>query len=251
MARAANSRNASTVPASPINQRESSDARITRIHAIIRERIALLRYPPNTVLSEAALAEEFETSRTPIRRVMQRLHHEGLVDIRNGIGTIVTDIDLKTMKDIYDLRTHLAALIGVVAPVEITKSHISALNDLLKRVRVLKKSRNLEEFARLCNDLHEVMISLTASAPLRETEDLFYYRVSRIWFTYLPHLDWNSVAGDQEVEIADILAALKCGDLKAAGEVRRYHYHGLLGRISGYLSGVELPQPEIGHSRTS
>jgi DNA-binding GntR family transcriptional regulator len=84
--------------------KESSTDRFQRIYRQIRERICLLHYPPGTVLNETALATEFGVSRTPLRRVLQQLNHEGLVEIKNGVGTIVTDINMKTFKDIYDLR---------------------------------------------------------------------------------------------------------------------------------------------------
>ena len=53
--------------------------------------------------SEAHEAKD-GVSRTPIRRVLHKLEFEGLVRIKNGVGTIVTDIDLKTFKETYDLR---------------------------------------------------------------------------------------------------------------------------------------------------
>ena len=67
--------------------------RFEAIHAEIRERICLLHYPPGHTLRRAELAREFGISRTPIRRVLQRLEYEGLVESRHGIGTIVTLID--------------------------------------------------------------------------------------------------------------------------------------------------------------
>ncbi len=96
--------------------KESSGQRHERIYKQIRERICLLQYPPGTILSETELAAEFEVSRTPVRRVVHQLHFEGLVDIKNGVGTIVTDIDLKTFKDIYDLRMRLSEMMGELSP---------------------------------------------------------------------------------------------------------------------------------------
>lgn len=39
---------------------------------------------PDELLGEAALAEEFEVSRTPIREALKQLEREGLVEIRPG-----------------------------------------------------------------------------------------------------------------------------------------------------------------------
>ena len=108
-----------------------------RIYKAIRERISLLYYPPNTVIGETELAGKFNVSHTPIRRVLQRLHFEGLVDIRNGVGTVVTDIGLKTMKEVYDLRMYLSELIAEPSPHEITKDHLQAMELLLERTKTM------------------------------------------------------------------------------------------------------------------
>ncbi|MDO7654393.1 MAG: winged helix-turn-helix domain-containing protein, partial [Paracoccaceae bacterium] len=56
------------------------------MHHEIRSRISVLDYPPGMRLSEVELAEEFGTSRTPLRRVLARLEDEGLVKPMHGVG---------------------------------------------------------------------------------------------------------------------------------------------------------------------
>ena len=220
---------------------EKGEDRHSRIYKAIRERISLLVYAPGTVLREGELAAEFQVSRTPIRRVLQKLHYQGLTDVRNGIGTIVKDIDLKTMKEIYDLRMHLAEMMGVLSPCQITAENLNALESLLDDVKKLKKKQNFEGYARLCNSLEEIMISMIGSAPLREITDILYYRVSRIWFTFLPYLNWKEVVSNQEAEIIAIIDAVKRGDLMGVGQIRRIHLHSILTQISKYLTN----QPAI------
>jgi DNA-binding GntR family transcriptional regulator len=215
---------------------ENTETRHLRIYKEIRERISLLKYTPGTVLSETELAHEFEVSRTPIRRVLQRLHHEGLTEVRNGIGTIVKDIDLKTLKEIYDLRMHLAELMGELSPTEFTKSQLDTLRQLLKDAKALKKQQDYEAYARLCNSLEDVILTMIGSTPLREITDILYYRVSRIWFTFLPHLKWKELVGFQEEEIASMIEAVKMNDLKGVGQIRRLHLHGILTYLSNYLT---------------
>ncbi len=218
--------------------RESSNDRHQRIYQTIRERISLLQYPPHTVMAETELAGEFKISRTPIRRVLQRLHFEGLVDIRNGVGTVVTDIDIKTMKEVYDLRMYLTELISELSPCEITGEHISAMEALLERTRSIYDARSSEAYGRLCNDLHEVLISLIGSVPLREITDNLYYRSARIWITFLPSLDWNDIISEQELETSEMIAAMKRNDIRGVVQVRRFYLHCTLTRISDYLKGT-------------
>ncbi len=218
-------------------RRVTATERHSRIYSTIRERISLLEYPPSTVIGENELAKEFGVSRTPIRSVLQRLNFEGLVDIRNGVGTVVTDIDLKTMKEVYDLRMYLTELVSELSPLEISDQHILGMEKLVSKAKAMHAKRDLQGYGRLCNELHEILISLIGSAPLKEITDNLYYRSARIWITFLPNLDWNQVISDLDLEISEMLAALKRDDLRGAVQVRRFYLHSLLTRISDYLKG--------------
>ena len=66
----------------PPSARERAD----RIYRILRDRICLLEYAPGSLISEEELAQEFEVSRTPVRRVLGRLESEGLVQSVHGVG---------------------------------------------------------------------------------------------------------------------------------------------------------------------
>ena len=219
-----------------VNKRESASDRHTRIYKAIRERISLLYYPPHTAIGEVELAKEFSVSRTPIRRVLQRLHFEGLVEIRNGVGTVVTDIDLKTMKEVYDLRMFLTELSAELSPRPITADHINVMEKLLQRTKQMYDKRDSVAYGQLCNELHELLISLIGSVPLREITDNLYYRSARIWVTFLPNLDWKQVIKDQELETSEILSAMQRDDLRGVVQVRRFYLHCILTRISDYLT---------------
>ena len=220
---------------------ETTEERHSRIYRTIRERISLLQYAPGTVLSETELASEFDVSRTPIRRVLQRLHYEGLTDVRNGVGTIVKDIDLKTLKEIYDLRMHLAELMGELSPQAFTDEQVKSLKQLLKDIKALRPTRDYEGYGRVCNDLEEVVLSMIGSEPLREITDMLYYRVSRIWFTFLPQLNWKEMVSFQEKEISSMIDAVKRNDAKGVGQIRRIHLHGILTFVSNYLTSQSKP----------
>ncbi len=223
--------------AEPQVRRETSKDRRNRIYKTIRERISLLIYPPNSVIGETELAGEFNVSRTPIRSVLQRLHFEGLVQIRTGVGTVVTDVDLKTMKEVYDLRMSLTELSAELSPIEITEEHILAMESMLERAKNLHGRRDSMGYALLCNDLHEVLMSLIGSKPLQEISDNLYYRSARIWLTMLPNLDWDQIVTDQELETSEMLAAMRRNDLRGMVQVRRFYLHCVLTRISDYLQG--------------
>lgn len=216
--------------------RETGSVRVERIHAELRDRICLLEYPPGTLLSETALAGEFGVSRTPIRRVLHKLEFMGLVQIRNGVGTIVTDIDLKTFKEIYALRMRLAELIGELSPVEITPDHIAQVDALIERAMKLEVKRDPDAFAAITNDLQKILSSLTGNEPLRETIDLLYYRVARIWFSFLPQLGWEDMVSGQLSELQELKSAMVRNDIRGVGQARSLHLRSMLTRIGRFLA---------------
>jgi DNA-binding GntR family transcriptional regulator len=200
---------------------ETSEERFERIYRTLRDRVCLLVYRPGTVLSEAALAKEFGISRTPIKRVFNKLEYMGLVQIKNGVGTIVTDIDLYTFKETYDLRRRLAELMGELSPVEITPVHIAVIDDIIARTKAVEADRgNFDALALVANDLQRLLSDLTGNAPLRETIELLYYRVARIWYTFLPQFGWDDVFSGQLNELQDIRAAMAINDIRSVGKIR-------------------------------
>ena len=211
---------------------ETGNERFDRIHGELRDRICLLTYPPGTVLSEGALAQEFGVSRTPIRRVLHKLEFMGLVQIKSGVGTIVTDIDLKTFKETYGLRMRLSELMGEFSPVDVTQDHLEQIDLLITRAKTLQSTRrDFEEYALITNDLQKILSNLTGSVPLREVIELFYYRVARIWFTFLPQIGWDDIVAGQLAELGELRAAMVSNDIRGVGQFRSLHLHRMLSRI--------------------
>jgi len=220
-------------------QRESQASRFQRIYKAIRERICLLEYAPGTVLNEGQLADEFEVSRTPIRNVLQRLNYEGLLKTRNGVGTIVSEVDIKTFKDIYALRMSLAESMGELSPVTPTPAAIEAVKKLRARAERLRGGKKeLTAYARLCNELHELIIEQIGNKALREMTDLLYYRAARTWLIYLHNLDWSEELEILQHECSEILFAMEIGDMRGVGHARRQFLFMTLSRISRYLTSA-------------
>ncbi len=70
----------------------------------LRASIISLELPPNTVLSRAALAREFDISQTPLREALQRLEAEGLVNVYPQSRTVVTRLVTAEIQEAQFLR---------------------------------------------------------------------------------------------------------------------------------------------------
>lgn len=201
----------------------ASRQRFAAIYQTIRERILLLDYPPGRRLSEDALAEEFGTSRTPIRRVLARLEDEGLLLSVQSVGTIVTDVDIETLAQTYRLRMELAELIGRLDPVDPATVDVKLFRDLQRRTTMLTDRPDPRKFAQINIAFFNALMSLSRNIPFREVSERLYFRTTRIWIKSIDHLDLREEASIFAREVADVLAAIEIGDFHAIGHIRRSH----------------------------
>lgn len=205
-----------------------SRQRLDQIYATLRMRICLLDYPPGMRLTEDVLAEEFETSRTPIRRVLARLEDEGMLLSVHGVGTIVTDIDLDELAQVYQLRIELAELVGRLAPVAPDEAAIAAFRRVLTRCDALVKNPDARGFAETNMDFFRLLNGLSANEPFRLISERLYYQTSRMWLKNASRLGhYEEMLGNEIAifrrEVADIVAAVEIGNLEIVGHIRRSH----------------------------
>jgi DNA-binding GntR family transcriptional regulator len=197
--------------------------RFERIYRTLRDRICLLEYPPGARLSEEELAEEFSISRTPVRRVLARLESEGLIEARHGVGTIVTDVDIEELAQVYQLRLELAEMIGRLSPLSRTPEDLQRIRRLIERCDGLPNAPDHRAFARLNMDFFFEISAMTGNAPLREISERLYFQTSRIVLKLLPRLNLAEEFAAFRREMEDVLAALEVGDLVSVGHIRRSH----------------------------
>src|SRR5699024_2577705 len=88
-----------------------SDATAGRadVGARIRNDIFPGRISPGTKLRQAALAERYAVSRSPIREALRSLEAEGLVESRKYSGSVVAPSPVDDAEDLFEIRTVLEA----------------------------------------------------------------------------------------------------------------------------------------------
>jgi DNA-binding GntR family transcriptional regulator len=215
------------------------------IFAELRDRICLLVYPPGTRLREGALATEFGVSRTPIREILQRLAYLGLVEVRNGVGTIVTELDREEIVELYRMRLKLAELIGEMSPRPVTPAQIRAVEALHARARALESRFDAREYWRINHEMHFIIGAIIGNAGLRRMWDQFYFQVARVWYGVIREL--GSETGRMlAAEIGDVLRAMRENDAAAIGFVQRNYIAYGLKRVLAQLGGPGEAAPARG-----
>jgi DNA-binding GntR family transcriptional regulator len=209
----------------------------TLIYETMRQRIAIRHYLPGTWLKEQEIAAEFGVSRTPVRQALQQLETEGLVEIRNGVGVRVTEVDDGALDQIYLLRLELVGLMGRAAPQPLSGDDLAgirALGERLKRVIEAKATPEIAEFAQICEEFHNLVNKVIGSPMLKHFIEVLYHQADRYWYGWMASTDPRREVEFLYHEVQETLRALEVGDFEAVGLVRRNHISMMLARMAGF-----------------
>ncbi len=189
------------------------------VYERLSERILKWDYPPGHRLTEEELCGEFQVSRSPIREALGMLAERGLVDKKARQGYTVRRLDLKEIKDLYDLRLILE--IAVVEALCKTGTSRTTLDALGKRWRTLLEG--LPELAPNAAEEDEEFHRLLAAecgngALARMLADID----ARIHFVRISDITNPERLRTTCSDHLEIIEALKRGDREAAvGALRR------------------------------
>ena len=121
----------------------NDSAEVTRESALvddlaerIRQRITAGEFPIGMQLRQAALANEFKVSRTPVREALRKLQAGGLITVTPHRGAVVRVPAPWEVRDAYEVRAELEGLAAERAATRIGSSDIATLeraNDTMRK----------------------------------------------------------------------------------------------------------------------
>lgn len=224
-------------------RRGEAHRRSEMIYATIRDRICFLEYPPGTRLSEHRLADEFAVSRTPIRRVLQRLEFERLAERRQGAATIVTDFDFDALRDIYVIRMIIAENTDQLSPAKNWWQRTETLHRLRNECRKLKQSVDLRGLGAAHLALQEELAGMVENQRARDIMMQLYVQIARIWLSLVPLMTWEREVDAVEREITDLIDAMEHRDIRAVGLIRRNYISMNIGRMRDIMDPSKTAAP--------
>jgi DNA-binding GntR family transcriptional regulator len=130
-----------------------------KAYRAIEERIVTLELAPGSIVTEGALATELTIDRPPVREALQRLTHEGLVQILPNLDLWITEIDAKAQLHLLEVRRRLEGLTAALA---------AERADLAQRERFRALDRSLREVASHADEIVFLRLDSAFNQLLRE-----------------------------------------------------------------------------------
>ena len=192
-------------------------------HAVfktLRDRIIYLDYPPNHVLTEKMLCEEFGVSRTPLREAILKLESLHLVKSIPRYGTLVTQIDVKEIKDAYKVKANLEVMAVSEAIPNLSEEDRAELQEIINEL--FEVTRRNDVRAMFARDIafHETIWRVADNAVLVELLEHLHARCLRFCMAVSPD---NYFGLDNSMELKAMCDAIVERNAPKARELMRAH----------------------------
>ena len=174
---------------------------------------------PGDPLGEISIAQQFRTSRSPVREALGRLEQEGyLVRKSNGRG-IVAPLDKSELWNLYQVRAAVEGLAARLATPYLTGLAIESMEGHLNEMREHALAQDVEASLRAGGNFHDILLDHCPNKPLREIVELVRTRIQR-------YRQLVATLRDREVRVGEhraILRALSRRDELAAEAAMQKH----------------------------
>jgi DNA-binding GntR family transcriptional regulator len=193
--------------------------RIEIAHEALKQAILERALQPGTKLPEDEIGAHFAMSRTLVRAVLARLQAEGLVDARPKRTATVAVPTLAEARDVFEVRRALEVEV-VRLVIKRWKPSFGAELEGLVREEDAARDRGEEHVrGRLAGEFHIRLATLTGNRLMARYMADLVTRCSLILAVFgRPHPHDGGVG-----EHADIIAALRSGDLEKAVGIMDHH----------------------------
>ena len=129
-----------------------------KAYKLIKEAIIARTFSPGQFLSENELSRSFGVSRTPIREALQTLEVEGFIRLIPRRGAQVTEISLKDVDEVYELRLVLECLAGKKLIQHKDEICLQLMNDVLKTQIEIMDEKDPVKFIAADREFHLALI---------------------------------------------------------------------------------------------
>lgn len=189
------------------------------VYEELKREILVGEIAPGTRMMEIELADEMGVSRTPVRETIRKLEKEGLVTIEPRKGAYASDVSIKDMVDVLEVREDLEAMAAAMAAQKVNKDEKQALIEATMEYKEAVESERTEDIIRCDEKFHQLIVNCSGNKTLVQLFSQVQELALR--FRYLYYDDFSRYER-MPMEHREIEEAILSGDYEkarvAAGE---------------------------------
>lgn len=190
------------------------------VYEELKRQILVGEIAPGTRMMEVEMAEDMGVSRTPIREAIRKLEKEGLVTIEPRRGAYASEISVKDMVDVLEVRQDLEGMAAALAAEKVTEEEKQAFIKVNSEYEEAIRSGNTDEIIR-CDELfHQLIVSYSGNKTLNQL--LSQVQELALRFRYIYYDDFSRYE-KMPKEHEEIEEAILSGDSQKARIVAEEH----------------------------
>ncbi len=125
------------------------------IYEHLKDSILNKELEPNQKINEKEVADSFRVSRTPVREAVVRLAAEGFIEILSHRESLVKEVSLKELQEIFQVIGVLDRLAASLIVDRINPQELTRLEKMMNRMERYFIMREVEKFLGMDYEIHE------------------------------------------------------------------------------------------------
>ena len=190
------------------------------VYEELKRQILVGEIAPGTRMMEVDLAEEMGVSRTPVREAIRKLEKEGLVTIEPRRGAYASDISIKDILDVLEVRQTLEGMAASLAARKVTEEEKQDFIRANAAYKAAILSGNTDEIIKNDEYFHQLIVNYSDNKTL--TQLLSQVQELALRFRYIYYDDFSRYERMPK-EHEEIEEAILSGDIEKAKIVAEEH----------------------------
>jgi GntR family transcriptional regulator, rspAB operon transcriptional repressor len=198
----------------------------------LKHLIITMAFRPGEYVNEAHISKTLKIGRTPVHQALNRLKHEGMVEVIPRKGVIVKAVSLNEIMEVIEVRLVNEAYCARLAASRAEDAEIVAMESLLDEADEAVAASDVERQMMLDRHFHGLLAKAAKNEVLAELLQGLHDRSLRFWFISLRDRAHHVAV---QAEHRAILAAVKARDPEAASAAISEHIQSFRKNIARFL----------------
>lgn len=150
----------------------------------VRDDIVAGSLPFGSRLTLDLLAARYSVGHMPVREALRQLQGEGLVVLTPNRGARVRAVDLEFVRNIFDLRIAIEAMLARRAAERIEGAHVAQLKSIQDEFEARARKRDFSALLTLNRDFHNVISEAARNPEAANVLERHWGLISALWNVY-------------------------------------------------------------------
>lgn len=211
------------------------------VYTLLRKAILTCDYGAGERLPLDSLARKFATNISVVRKAVQQLAAEGLVEVRPRSGSYVASLTASEIEEICDIRRGLECLAAETAVRRISTDEIRGFQDLvLSMAGPVDSGEKREAHERRNTELHRMLVRASGNGRLVETYENLKVHLQMARLGALGRMNWAARLTEEYAEHSEMLQCLQTRDAERLKAVLARHIERAKVQMLAALRGVAV-----------